>query len=183
MAKIHLKKALECASAIPAPAPAPPPDFLNPAPAPPPPPDSAKPVPALKKLKQNADTLNAITDSASASVKYIEEFLSKECSIGFHSFVCVKQPDEESAESIFIEYRRIGTKYRIAIVESDALEPDEEYVRAWSDCPRNLKIQTIEKLPELIDKITEQVESEIVSANDAMQTVNNVLKSLTGNEG
>ena len=148
-----------------------------------PPPDFTKPVSALAKLKQSADILNAITDTASDSVKSIEEFLSKECSIGFHSYVCVRSPGEETPESVFLEYRRIGNKFRIAVVEVDALEPDREYLRAWSDCPRNLKMETIEKLPELIDKITEQVELEIVSANDAMHTVNDVLKSLTGNEG
>lgn len=179
-------------TAIPAPPPipeagipAPPAPSLSRSKPAPPPPDflKLKPTPALVKLKQNADTLNAITDSASASVKSIEEFLSKECSIGFHSYVLVRDADEDSQEIIYLEYRRIGTKYRIAIVEADVLDPERELARAWSDCPRNLKIETIEKLPDLIDKITEQVESEIVSANDAMQTVNNVLKSLIGNEG
>ena len=172
MAKITLKNVHARAPA--------PPKSTTPAP---PPPDFTKPVPALLKLKQNADKLNAITDTASASVKSIEQFLSNECSIGFHSFVHVDGPNEDSPVSIHLEYRRIGNRYRIAVVEYDASEPDREHARAWSDCPRNLKIETIEKLPNLIDKITERVESEIVSANDAMLTVNNVLKSLTGNEG
>ncbi len=154
------------------PAPSPLPDFLK-----------LKPTPALVKLKQNADALNAITDAASSSVKKIEEFLSKECSIGFHSYVSVRQADEESPVSIYLEYRRIGTKYRIAVVEADALEPDREHARAWSDCSRSLKLESIEKLPDLIADITKQVESEIDSAIDAQRTIDSVLKSLTGNEG
>jgi len=85
-----------------------------------------------------------------------------------------------SPESIYLEYRRIGTKYRIAVVVVSEQEPDQEYARAWSDCSRNLKIESIEKLPDLIDKIIKQVELEVASANEAMQTVNNVLSSLTG---
>lgn len=182
MAKITLKNA---PSRAPAPAktaiPAAP--SLSRAKPAPPLPDFLKPTPALVKLKQNADILNSITNTASDSVKSIEEFLSKECSIGFHSFVSVRTADEESPEAVYLEYRRIGSKYRIAVIEINAIEPDREHVRAWSDCPRNLKIETIGKLPDLIAEITKQVELEIVSANDAMHTVNDVLKSLTGNEG
>lgn len=148
----------------------PPPDFLK-----------LKPTPALVKLKQNADALNAITDAASDSVRSIEAFLSKDCSIGFD--ISIAYSDKNYAGKKHLGYHRIGHNYRIAISIDSQFQANMMAPKAWSDCSRTLKIESIKYLPALIEAISKKVEDDIAEAKVATNSVADILSSLTGNEG
>ena len=150
------------------------------------PPKAATPAPdqptaAMTKLKISANRLNSLTDKAAATVRGLEHFLAIECSIGFNAFVEVTiNPDTNS--TIYLEYMRIGSQYRIAVVEND----DEGIVliqKAWSDCSRDIKMETIVKLPDLIQSISDKVESDVALAEAAEEGITKALSLFDGNEG
>ncbi len=137
---------------------------------------------ALAKLKDSADELNSITDQTADMVRDIEEYLSIECSIGFDlSIVFENKPGGTTKKSL--EYRRIGQNYRIAVCVESIYAASSMKSKAWSDCNRDLKIKSIQHLPDLIEAITKKVEDDISRAEESATTVADVFKSLIGNEG
>ena len=136
---------------------------------------------AMSTLKNSADKLNSLTDEAAATIKSVENFLSKECSIGFNKRVRL---EDENFSTRYLEYRRIGSNFRIAVtkVTSISMMAEKEDTKAWSDCSRELKLESITKLPDLIIAITKRVEEEIAKAQEATSTASHVLNSLTGKE-
>lgn len=138
---------------------------------------------AMSTLKNSADKLNTITNKAASTVKNIEAFLSSECSIGFNERVLIKKNDFSST---YLEYRRVGSNFRITVTNSsntNTILTKKETVKAWSDCSRDIKIESLEKLPDLIIAITKHVEKEITKADVARNTAMQVLNSLKGKEG
>ena len=139
---------------------------------------------AMSTLKNSSDKLNDLTNKAASTVKCVEEFLSKECSIGFSERVLI---EDNNYSSKFLEYRRIGSHFRIAISNvvntkvKTILTRDDKF-KAWSDCSRDEKIESLKKLPDLIIAITEHVEKEVSKAEEAKNTATHVLNSLTGKE-
>ena len=168
-------------SAIPAP---PAPTLGRSKPAPPPPaPTLGRSKPALAKLKNRADELNSITDQTADMVRDVEDFLSIECSIGFKASVTYTSTIFGLKNSL--EYVRIGKSFRIAVAGNpimNALSKNQD-AKAWSDCSRAEKVESIQHLPVLIEAITKKVEEEVATAEAAAITVSEVLRSLIGNEG
>lgn len=139
---------------------------------------------SISKLRKSTARLNQITDQASDTVRELEEFLNRECSVGIHAFVKVKDVDNgDFTFSQWLEYRRVGQKYRIAVVWGSDIDPEEESVKAWSDCSRDEKLEAVAKLPDLIEVIAEKVNEKVESAQAAAGTAQAVLKALTGKEG
>jgi len=145
---------------------------------------------SLWKLRDSAAQLNQLTDQANNTVKEVENFLNRECSVGVQASVRVQesplvdQEGEPVGTSVqFLEYRRVGGTYRIAVVWGTDLDPGDERVKAWSDCPRDEKLETIEKLPELIEAIAAALDEKVETARRATQSVSTLLKALRGKEG
>ena len=136
---------------------------------------------SLAKLKDRADELNSITDQTADMVKDVEEFLAKECSIGFE--ISVIFGSTKLGGQKHLEYRRIGLHYRVAVSIDSQFQANKMESKAWSDCSRALKIESIKHLPALIEAITQKVEDDVSSAEEAAMAVSDVLQSLTGNEG
>ena len=108
---------------------------------------------SIDKLRKSAAVLNQITDRAGETVREVESFLNKECSVGVHAFVRVREstdPESGVAFTQWLEYRRVGAKYRIAVVSSHDVDSDNEQVKEWTDSTRDEKLETVVKLPELI---------------------------------
>lgn len=169
------------------------------APAPPKPAVPAPPAPSLKRsksdslkktksvtsamasLKNSADQLNHLTDKASETIRSVEEFLVTDCSIGFHASVETGQTDPSTMK--YLAFRRIGNHFRIAVIFNSSGQFRQAEVKAWSDCSREIKIESILLLPALIQVITEMIEKDIARAETANDIAVGVLNSLTGNEG
>lgn len=134
---------------------------------------------AISKLKSSTSKLNSLSDEAAETIKSVENFLSKDCSIGFDAYVEITELSDKQLNK-YLEYRKIGNNYRIAVVTNRVNTDQELSVKAWSDCGRVTKIKSIKKLPDLIIDITEKVDEKITEAEVAAKTATNVLDSLTG---
>ncbi len=134
---------------------------------------------SIDHIKDAASRLNAITDAASVTVRELENFLNEVCSIGIHAWVKVREDaDQHVTSTQYLEYRRVGQRYRIAVVWGNDVDPEHENVKPWSDCSRDEKLETVALLPELIEVVAKKVDEKIRDAESASLAVSNVLESL-----
>jgi hypothetical protein len=129
---------------------------------------------AIESLRSLTPRLNAATDLANKTVRDAEEFLNEECSAGIPA--CVQFRSSENGPGYFLEYKRIGQRFRIAVVQATD-EGRELSVRPWSDCTRDEKLESFKKLPELLARIAKDVETMV---NEAESTAKAVAASLAG---
>lgn len=137
---------------------------------------------SIEKLRETSTRLNQLTDEANYTVQALERFLSDECSIGVFASVIVKSggSGSEYAGSQYLEYRRVGSKYRIAVVWGD--ESQDEAVKPWSDCSRDVKLESVQMLPELLLALSRNVDQQVEAAEKATESVSQVLKTFKGKE-
>ena len=137
-------------------------------------------VEAVDKLRRSSARLNQLTDEANTTVKEVEDFLNKECSAGIFASVAISAPslDEPDVAGSYLEYRRFGQRYRIAVVSKSLFDPESESVKSWSECPRDEKLRAIKKLPELIMEVAQNLDEKIVDAEKTMASVSQVLRTL-----
>ena len=137
---------------------------------------------AVSKLRTSSARLNQLTDDAAATVKQVEEFLGQECSIGIPAFVQIREATKPGELEEYFEYRHMGSGFRFVYVTSPFNSPDDEHVAMWSNCGRDVKLETIKRLPDLLAEIAKKVDDRIVEAEKTMESVSQVLHSLIGKE-
>jgi hypothetical protein len=131
---------------------------------------------AVETLRSSTLRLNKVTDLANETVREIEKFLNEECSVGIHTCVRLGRAGEGHAGT-WLEYRRVGPRFRIALVEADPNGEDVS-VKAWADSPREEKLESFEHLPALLTKIAERVEQELTRTEITAKTVVDTLAAL-----
>ncbi len=146
---------------------------------------------ALESLSKSAQLLNQLTDEATATVLKVEEFLG-DFNLGIEGKVAFGGRREPSKivnslginthtlalreivhEYPQLEYRRFGKDRRFRIVVSDHFDN----MSAWSELPRDIKLQAISALPALIRFIATEVEERIAKAKSALAEVSRILPS------
>ena len=129
---------------------------------------------SLDKLRKSSELLNAITEEANHTVQSVENFLAK-ISIGVEGYANV-WTDEDTDERCILSYRRVNGRFRIAVTHGTC--PDDEVFKAWAECSREEKLETISKLPDLVDNIATQAEESAAKALESVQAVKQVLNKL-----
>jgi hypothetical protein len=135
---------------------------------------------SVEKLKQSTATLNRITDEAAQVVQAMEVFLNKECSVGIETYVKVSSVclDEHGQfeELTQLGYARWAGKFRILV--SVGIDPEQQTTKPWSEWDRTTKLETVKKLPDLLEKISIEVDAHVTAAQTATATVAEVLKTI-----
>ena len=131
---------------------------------------------AFDRLRSSSQKLNSLTDIAGQMVRDVEAFL-EEFGVGLHGCVLVKtiagDTDNPSETNVWLEYLRLNGKYRIVVVQAneDGASLGEDFVRPWSECSREDKIESFEKLPELLLKLAETIEEQAAKAEQVLSLV------------
>jgi hypothetical protein len=134
---------------------------------------------SLASIRSLASRLNELTEQANHTIRTIESFLD-ECSVGITTYVSVETPNPQSPAGLYLGYLRVKGRYRIAVVESDDMGEDTA-VRPWSDCTRDEKVKTFEKLPDLLNSLTKNLTSKIKATETTTQAVAQALKAVGSN--
>lgn len=141
---------------------------------------------SLSKLRNSAKRLNQLTDQANETIREVETFLNEKCSVGVYASVRAYEEvhDDGPPFSIFtnLEYRRVGSRFRIAVVQYHEFDPEQEKVKPWSDGSRDEKLDTIAKLPDLIAAIGNKLDERIGNAEKGLGEVSEILHGLSGRE-
>jgi len=114
------------------------------------------------QLSEAAKDLNSISDELGKSVGDID-FALKKLNLGVVVWVPIRKddgsPDDSSYWSEDIGYAKIGPNWGISLrkVNGDYQQPDEgwrEECWLFNDAPRALRISAIEKIPDLLEKLS-----------------------------
>lgn len=122
---------------------------------------SAKVQSSYRQLSTVASDLNAASDELGKPVADLDAALKK-LNLGVSVWMHLRGNDDRDGSywSDDLGYSKVGGKWGIALrsVKGDVNWPDEERVEAWlfNDAPRELRVQAIGKIPELLDKLNEK---------------------------
>jgi hypothetical protein len=132
---------------------------------------------AAERLRTSAQRLNAVCDVAAKTIREVEAFL-EEAHVGLEASVEFRR-DQEDDEGLYctnyLGYgRHTSGKFRVLITyhPSWAREPDDISVRPWSECSRDDKLDSFEKLPELVVELARRVDERTAKADQIVAAVN-----------
>lgn len=139
---------------------------------------------AVEALRSSTSRLNAVMDKAAATVQELEELMN-DCGVGVPAWVTVtSRTDAGVTFNMGLAYERMGSRFRIGVYRDNDIDPEDYQVRSWAECSQHEKLQTLPKLAALIAEISKQVESKIAEAEEASDSVRELLASLRrGEEG
>lgn len=118
---------------------------------------------SFKRLVQGAEILGSATDEFSKPINRINDVLQK-LHLGVTAWVSFDSGEDPwgNWSSSDIGYARIAEKWGLAIREREGNHNDGEprSSQSWyfNDAPRTLRVDALEKLPELLDKLTKAAE-------------------------
>jgi hypothetical protein len=125
------------------------------------------------QLSSVAADLNAVSDELGKSIAEIDTALKK-LNLGITTWIAIRRGegihelDDYSYWSQDIGYAKVGGKWGISLrkVDGDEHCPFEDNVEEWpfSDAPRSLRLEAIDKIPELLETLSK----------DAAKTTKNI---------
>jgi hypothetical protein len=111
------------------------------------------------QLSSVASDLNAVSDELGKSVAEIDAVL-KRLNLGISVWVHINSWGDEDYSFEDIGYAKVDGKWGIALqtVSGNERWPDQDHVEQWlfSDAPRKLRLASIEKLPEMLKRLSEE---------------------------
>lgn len=143
---------------------------------------------AVERLRTSAQRLNTICDTAAQVIREVESFL-EESHVGVSAWVELSRVDvtgEGDHDIMGLSYRRYkANKFRIVVVKIPAGASSDADVseRPWSECTRDEKLDSLEKLSELLVTLAKNVDERTVRAEQAVTAVSSLLKLPTKKKG
>ena len=114
---------------------------------------------AYRQLSVAANTLNAASDKLGTSVANLDVALKK-LNLGISSWVHFREGSSDDGYYYSyqdIGYAKIGGTWGLAIktVSGDVRNLEDEECEQWSfnEAPRNLRVQAVKKIPDLLEKL------------------------------
>ena len=130
--------------------------------------------PRLEELCKLTKKLNSSTDRIGEAVQTVEAYLTDHCRLGMQGSVVIcseSGAEEEIRSATYLVYGRYGDKFRIYVEEADVLHGEvvgESTQTLWANLPRDLKLESFRLLPELLDKLIEQVKDTLVQVETSV---------------
>jgi hypothetical protein len=132
----------------------------------------------LRELRKSTDELNVLTDKANDLVRRAEAFLSQECRVGgpVYVFVSSAQSDDDGPVwSTYLGYDR--HKGELRIVVSGFLEDELRELKPWAECSRDLKLETLDALPKVIQELSKKVRKQVADVKAKVELLDSMIPS------
>jgi hypothetical protein len=137
------------------------------------------------QLSQVAVDLNDISDTLGKCIHDINEFL-KRLNLGVVAWVPIQQDEGIPGESWFwkdeIGYSKVGPIWGICLrkVQGDYQHPDDDEIESWffNDAPRALRISAIDKIPDLLEKLSKEAAETTKRIGEKLAKAEEVLTSI-----
>ena len=135
---------------------------------------------AMGKLRQLSGRLNRASDEATAAVRAVEKFLVEECKVGVYANAIFSTETFGSGFTAYesLVFCKIAGKWRIGVEYSNDLDNESGEITAWDECPRDVKLQAIPSLPDLIAKVIAVLEDRASAAEESARVTTQVIASL-----
>lgn len=142
----------------------------------------------IAHLRSLSPELNRVTDQAARLVSVVENFLSDECQFSIPAHVVMSRTDhpDGSDDETRLEYARLEGKFKLVVSQVSSDPAGESYVQsktAWSECPRDIKLWSIEHIPDLLVAIGKRIERTISSAGKASKNIEDLLLAIGASAG
>ena len=119
-----------------------------------------KPLMSFAQLSSAADSLNQASDELSETINSLDSAILR-LNIGLTEWVQVvlfQDPGDPTYELVQLGWTKNGGHWGINIRklvgdERDAEDGEVRDIWAFNDAPRDLRLQAVEKLPELLDRL------------------------------
>ena len=146
----------------------------------------------LNALRGIAEQLNAATAEAGAVVQAVDHFLGEELSIGvtaasrpFESQRALSDENRELVVTTHLAFGRVQGRDRIYVLKA-TLEKNEwkenftklvaEDRTPWTDCSREVKLQSFALLPELLGNLAARVDDVATQTGRTIETVRELIE-------
>jgi hypothetical protein len=118
----------------------------------------------LRELQKSTDDLNGLTDRANEIVRRTEAFLAEKCRVGKRASVeapSLHEDDDPNGPGweTYLEYERYKGDFRILVTHLVGGDPHE--TKPWAECSRNVKLTTLDALPNLIGELLKKVREQV----------------------
>jgi hypothetical protein len=146
---------------------------------------------SYKQLAVAATALNAASDELGNSISALDVTLKK-LALGIPAWLKIAGDEDQYGNywSRHIGYAKIGTKWGIALSNKSGNEnyPSDSKCEEWlfNDAPRSLRIEAIDKIPDLLDTLitkaeeaTRKIQDKIAEAKQLASTINEVAAQVT----
>jgi prefoldin subunit 5 len=113
------------------------------------------------QLSTVAADLNAVSDELGKSIAEIDAALKK-LNLGITTWVTIRGDDRSPYDDSFwsrdIGYAKVSNKWGISLrtIDGQCSDPDRSEIEEWlfNDAPRSLRLEAIDKIPELLEKLS-----------------------------
>ena len=121
---------------------------------------------AFEKLAASAAELNAASDEIARPVSAIEAALQR-LNLGvpawttFRSIPHYSDDNHEYYEICYVGYAKVSQKWGLAICHTNSVDGETVSEQEWrfNDAPRELRLEALEKLPELLETLANTADS------------------------
>ncbi len=119
---------------------------------------------AFEKLATSAAELNAASDQIAKPVSAIEAALQR-LNLGvsawtpFRTILHASEDNHEYYEICYVGYAKVLQRWGLAICHANNVDGEPVNEKEWqfNDAPRELRLEALEKLPELLEQLAEIV--------------------------
>jgi len=118
---------------------------------------------SYKQLAVAATNLNAASDELGESISALDAALKK-LALGIPAWLRIARDEDQYGNywGRHIGYAKVGTKWGIALSKTSGNEnyPEQASDEEWlfNDAPRSLRIEAIDKIPDLLDTLISKAE-------------------------
>jgi len=135
---------------------------------------------SLRDLRILSTHLNEITDKAIQTVQEVEQFLN-DCNIGISVSVPTRVTEINGGVERgdrYLAYEPVGRNRQFRFVVHDKFGPD----KAWAECSREIKIESIAVLPKLIEALSSKITEKIRETDQSLEQVAQLLSHVRKGE-
>jgi len=145
---------------------------------------SAKVQSSYQQLSKVAADLNAVSDELGKSIAELDAALKK-LNLGVTTWIqvqLVRDPQTADFEGDYLGYAKVGGKWGIALRKTSGNynyapdEPPEEW--PFNEGPRELRLEAIEKIPELLNKLSEAATKMAANVRDRLGEAQQVAEAI-----
>ena len=135
----------------------------------------------IARLRMLAPKLNDVTDHAAKLVQAVEKLLVDDLSIGMTCRVHIRSIVGDTGNPVieyYLNFGRYQGKFRLFVSEEACYGAGNTEETLWAALPRDMKLESFQRLPDLLAALSKMVERAILETEGASKTITELVKAI-----